>query len=171
VASIRAPLPTDEGGYTWCESSSPGRYLGESLRTSLTWFQAWLDALGAGRAEPQRVYLFGFSAGMAMAAALVLDQPRRYAGAALFGGTLAFDTDLSITRNRLRDVDIFYAHGSFDRVIPADLVTRTAKYLRESSGARLTAHPNPIAHEISDAEMSDFARWLASVQGKANGAR
>jgi len=165
VASVRAPLPTDEGGYTWSESRTPGRYIGESLRASLTWFQAWLDSLASGRPEPQDVYLLGFSAGMAMASALVLDQPARYAGAIFLSGTLPFDTDLPITKNRLANVPIFHGHGSFDQMIPADLVARSAKYLNESSGAKLETRSYPIAHEISDAEMRDITAWLARAIG------
>jgi phospholipase/carboxylesterase len=161
VASVRGPLPTDEGGYTWSESRTPGRYIGESLRASLTWFQAWVDPLASGRPEPQEIYLFGFSAGMAMASALLLDQPARYAGAVLLSGTLPFDTDLSITKDRLAGVPIFHGHGSFDRMIPADLVTRSTKYLGESSGARVETRSYPIAHEISDSEMTDIHAWLA----------
>ncbi len=160
IASMRAPLPTDEGGYTWSDSSSPGRYIGESIRDTITWFQTWLDSLTNARPEPQDVYLLGFSAGMAMASALVLDQPTRYAGAIFLSGTLPFDTDLPITKNRLAGVRAFHGHGSFDRVIPADLVTRSAKYLRESSGATLETQSYPIAHEISDAEVRDINAWL-----------
>ena len=171
IVSVRAPLPTDEGGYTWSESRAPGRYAGESLRASLTWCQGWLDSLAGGRPEPQETYLLGFSAGMAMAAALLLDRPARYAGAILLSGTLPFDTDVSITKNRLAGVRIFYGHGSFDRVIPADLVSRSAKYLRESSGARLEMHDYPIAHEISDVETNDINAWLLRQHTHAGAAR
>jgi phospholipase/carboxylesterase len=160
VASIRGPLTTDEGGFTWCESRSPGRYIAESLRASLSWVQSWLGSLSAGRPDSQDVYLLGFSAGMAMAGALVLDEPDRYAGAVLLSGTLPFDTDLPIANGRLAGVRVFYGHGSFDTVIPADLVSRTAKYLGENSGARLEARAYPIAHEISDAELRDVNLWL-----------
>jgi phospholipase/carboxylesterase len=166
VASVRAPLPTDEGGYTWSDSRTPGRYIGESLRTSLTWFQVWLDSLARVRPEPQDVYLLGFSAGMAMASALVLDEPARYAGAIFLSGTLPFDTDVPMTKNRLAGVPVFYGHGSFDRVIPSDLVTRSAKYLRERSGAKVETHTYPIAHEISDAEVRDINAWLVGQTGK-----
>jgi phospholipase/carboxylesterase len=166
VAAVRGPLPTDEGGYTWSESRTPGRYIGESLRVTLTWFQTWLASLATGRAEPQDVYLLGFSAGMAMASALILDEPARYAGAVLLSGTLPFDTDLPIIKDRLAGMPIFYGHGSFDRVIPADLVTRSAKYLRESSGARLEIRTYPIAHQISDAEVRDINAWLIGKPGK-----
>lgn len=163
VASIRAPLPTDEGGFTWSESRSPGRYIGESLRASIGWFSAWLDSIAHSRTEAQDVYLFGFSAGMAMASALVLDQPSRYAGAILLSGTLPFDAGISMANNRLAGVPVFYGHGSFDRVIPADLVTRSAKYLNETSGAIVDAHTYPIAHEISDVEMRDISAWLTTL--------
>jgi phospholipase/carboxylesterase len=166
IAAVRAPLTTDEGGYTWSESRTPGRYIGESLRVTLTWVQTWLASLATGRAEPQDVYLLGFSAGMAMASALILDEPARYAGAVLLSGTLPFDTDLPIIKDRLAGMPIFYGHGSFDRVIPADLVTRSAKYLRESSGARLEIRTYPIAHEISDAEVRDINAWLIGKPGK-----
>lgn len=84
----------------------------------------------------------------------------RLATQALLSGTLPFDTDLSITKNRLAGVPVFHGHGSFDRVIPADLVTRSARYLSESSGAQLETRRYPIAHEIGDAEMGDISVWL-----------
>jgi phospholipase/carboxylesterase len=169
VASVRGPLALDEGGYTWAESISVGRADPDSLRAAITWLQAWLDSNDEGRSDPQRVYLMGFSAGMAMAAALMLDEPGRFAGAILLSGTLPFDTDLSITKNRLVGCDVFYGHGSFDTVIPADLVDRTDAYLRERSGARLTARRYPIAHQISDAEIADIAAWLAACEQRAAG--
>lgn len=160
IASVRGPLPTDEGGYTWSESRAVGRAVPESLRRSIEWLCAWLDSLDAGRPEPQRVYLMGFSAGMAMAGALLIDRPAHYAGAVLLSGTLPFETDLSLTKDRLANVEVFHGHGSFDTVIPADLVTRTQTYLREHSGARLAERAYPIAHEISPKEMADIAKWL-----------
>jgi phospholipase/carboxylesterase len=166
IASVRAPLPAGDGGYTWCESRSPGRYVGESLRASLAWFERWLESLARARPEPQDVYLLGFSAGMAMASALVLDRPGRYAGAVLLSGTLPFDTDLPIVRDRLAGERIFHGHGSFDCVIPADLVARSSTYLRESSAAQLEARSYPIAHEIGDAEMRDVNAWL--LRGKSS---
>jgi phospholipase/carboxylesterase len=159
IASVRGPLEA-EGAYTWFESRSPGRPVAASLRASIDRMNAWIDALQGERAEPQRIFLMGFSAGMMMAAALILDRPQRYAGGVLLSGALPFETDLAIVKDRLVGVPLFYAHGSFDRVIPADLVARTGTYLQASSGARLTARDYPIAHEIAPAEMRDIASWL-----------
>jgi len=167
VASVRAPIAMDEGGYTWSESASPGRYLAASLRASIGRMQRWFDALDGGRTDPQRTYLLGFSAGMAMASALILDEPARYAGGVLLSGTLPFETDLSITKNRLADTDIFYGRGTFDTAIPGDLVERTARYLHERSGARVTERTYPIPHSISDAEIADISRWLVACESAA----
>jgi phospholipase/carboxylesterase len=167
VASVRAPIALDEGGYTWSESMTPGRYIATSLRASIARMQRWFDAIEGGRTEPQRTYLLGFSAGMAMASALILDEPARYAGGVFLSGTLPFDTDLSITKNRLADVDVFYGRGTFDTAIPGDLVERTATYLHERSGARVTERTYPIPHAISDAEIADISRWLAACENAA----
>ena len=166
IASLRGPLDTDEGGYTWSESIGVGRAEPQSLRKTIVWFRQWLDSATGGRPEPQPVYLLGFSAGMAMAGALLLDDPARYAGAVLLSGTLPFDTDVEATKGRLRGIDIFHAHGSFDTVIPADLVERTDRYLRDLSDARLTPHRYPIAHDISLPEVNDIAAWLAERLAK-----
>ena len=51
----------------------------------MDWFRAWLDEVApAGRP----VVLVGFSGGAAFAGGLVLDDPARYAGAAILYGTL-----------------------------------------------------------------------------------
>jgi len=164
VVSVRAPIALDEGGYTWSESMSPGRYLAASLRASIVRMQHWFDTIDGGRPDQQRTYLLGFSAGMAMASGLIFDEPARYAGGILLSGTLPFDTDLSITKNRLADVDLFYGRGTFDTAIPADLVERTATYLHDRSGARVTERTYPIAHSISDAEIADISRWLVACE-------
>jgi phospholipase/carboxylesterase len=167
VASVRAPIAMDEGGYTWSESTAPGRYIATSLRASIVRMQQWFDAIDGGRPDPQRTYLLGFSAGMAIASALILDEPARYAGGVFLSGTLPFETDLSITKNRLADVDIFYGRGTFDTAIPGDLVERTATYLHDRSGARLTERTYPIPHSISDAEIADISRWLVACETAA----
>lgn len=160
IASLRGPLDA-EGAYTWFESRSPGRPLAKSLRASIDWLGAWLDSLQGKRIEPQRVFFLGFSAGMMMAAAMLLDRPDRYAGGVLLSGALPFDSDLAILKDRLAGIPIFSAHGSFDQVIPADLVARTDAYLCDKSGAALTVRSYPIAHEISAPETAAIATWLA----------
>ncbi len=157
-ASVRAPVPVDGGGYTWFENRGPARPIASSVRQSVDDLRLWLDTVARGRP----CYLFGFSAGMMMAAALLLDAPQSYAGAVLLSGAIAFDTSIPVASGRLAGVRVFYGRGSLDAVIPADLVRRTALYLREASGAVLTEREYPHDHSISNREMSDIAEWFGS---------
>ena len=47
-----------------------------------------------GEYNRDRTFVLGFSAGMMMAAALVLDDPARFAGAVLLSGAIAFDAGI-----------------------------------------------------------------------------
>jgi predicted esterase len=78
-------------------------------------------------------------------------------------GCRAFSCDRASRRRRnlsLEVVPIFHGHGSFDRVIPADLVTRSESYLRDSSGAAMEMKRYPIAQEMSELEVRDINEWL-----------
>ncbi len=158
-ASVRAPVPVQGGGFTWFENRGPARPIPGSVRSSVAAFRAWLDA-AVERTRP--CYAFGFSAGMMMAAALLLDDPRRFAGGVLLSGALppgAADGPAG----RLNGVPIFYGRGSFDDVIPPPLVAESERYLRERSGAALTFRAYPHAHAISNRELADIAAWFGSL--------
>jgi len=158
-ASLRAPVPA-EGGYTWFENRGVARPVAESLRESVALVRAWLDDPATGCAT-RPCYLFGFSAGMMMAGALLLHDPRRFAGAILLSGAFALDAALEPVNDRLSNLPVFYGHGSFDDVIPSELVASTEKYLRERSGAELTSRAYPHAHSISSRELDDIATWFS----------
>ncbi len=157
-ASVRGPIAMSDGGFTWFENDGIARPVRASLEASVAAIRAWLDAPQTSHPS-QRCYVLGFSAGMMMAGALVLAEPRRFAGAILLSGAL-FTGDPNMTAGRLTGVPIFYGSGSADDVIPAELVARTEAYLRESSGAELSARTYPHGHAISHAETVDIATWF-----------
>jgi len=157
-ASMRGSLALPEGGFRWFEDRGVGRPIGKSLDAAVANVRAFVDGPDARRYE--RTYLFGFSAGMMTAGALVLDDPQRFAGAILLSGALALDSG-NATPGRLTGVPIFLAHGTSDTMIPADLVANTQRYLRERSGAALRAATYPRDHSIARREIDDIATWLA----------
>src|SRR6476659_6895345 len=95
-AAVRAPI-AEGGGYAWFANRGIGRPVAESLADTMAWFRTWLDDAAAGRP----VVLVGFSGGAAFAGGLVLDDPTRYAGAAVLYGTLPFDAGVPTTPERL----------------------------------------------------------------------
>ena len=85
-AAVRAPI-AEGGGYAWFANRGIGRPVPASLAETMAWFRGWLDETARGPARrPGR-----FSGGAAFAGGLLLDDPGRYAGAAILLGTLPFD--------------------------------------------------------------------------------
>jgi phospholipase/carboxylesterase len=155
-AAVRAPI-TENGGYAWFANRGIGRPVAESLRATMDWFRGWLDEV----APPGRpVVLIGFSGGAAFAGGLVLDDPARFAGAAVLNGTLPFDAGLPTTPGRLAGLPVVVAQGEHDTVIPRELLDRTWDYLLGPSGAPALARRDPVGHTIAAPALAMLAGWV-----------
>ena len=162
VVLPRGPIALDGGGYTWFENRGMARPMGPSLRASVDAQFAWLDAIAERDYDMDRIIVGGFSAGMLMASAMLLDQPERFHAGVLLSGTLPWEID-EIVPSALRLVSkrIFHAHGDFDQVIPLELVARSEQYLLNESGAVVEQHRYPMSHEISTEEHRALLAWFA----------
>jgi phospholipase/carboxylesterase len=151
-AAVRAPI-SEGGGYAWFANRGIGRPVAGSLRDTMEWFRTWLDEVApAGRP----VALIGFSGG----AALLLDDPSRYAGGAILYGTLPFDAGVPVTPGRLTGVPVFVAQGEQDTVIPRELLDRTWHWLHDESGAPTSGRRDPVGHALSAGAVRELAQWL-----------
>jgi phospholipase/carboxylesterase len=156
-AAVRAPI-AEGGGYAWFANRGIGRPVAESLRATMDWFRGWLDDV----AQPGRpVVLVGFSGGAAFAGGLLLDDPDRYAGAAILYGTLPFDAGVPTTPARLAGVPVVVAQGEHDTVIPRELLDRTWSYLLGESGAPTIARRDPVGHGIAPEALATLGGWLS----------
>jgi phospholipase/carboxylesterase len=126
----------------------------------MDWFRAWLDtAAPAGRP----VVLVGFSGGAAFAGGLLLDDPDRFAAAAVLYGTVPFDAGVPVVPGRLGGIPVLIQRGAEDTMIPAELYDATATYLAEESGAALEAHLYPGGHGFTEQAVADLAAWLGRL--------
>ena len=156
-AAVRAPI-AEGGGYAWFANRGIGRPVTESLRATMDWFRGWLDDVApAGRP----VLLVGFSGGAAFAGGLVLDDPARFAGAAILYGTLPFGAGLATDAGRLAHLPVFVAQGDGDHVIPRELLDRTWDYLLSESGAPTVAHRQPGGHALTAETVHELGDWVA----------
>jgi phospholipase/carboxylesterase len=156
VAALRAPLP--EGpGYAWFENRGVGRPVAASLAATIAFVERWLDE-EAGDFE--EAWLVGFSGGAAMAGALVLHDPERFAGVAALHGTFPFEAGMPVVPGRLRGIPVLYGRGAHDFVIPRELTERTRSYLASESGAELTDREYPSGHELDAQELDDLSCWF-----------
>jgi phospholipase/carboxylesterase len=81
----------------------------------------------------------------------------------LLSGAIAFDAGIDTSKQRLRGVPIFYAHGTSDTVVPPELVARTQRYLRDAGGALLTERAYPHGHAIAGREIADVRAWFDAL--------
>ncbi len=125
------------------------------------------SAPGSTRSPPPAgpVVLVGFSGGAAFAGGLLLDDPARYAGAAVLYGTLPFDAGVPTTPARLAGVPVVVAQGEQDTVIPRELLDRTWSYLLGESGAPTVALRHPGGHGITADALGTVAGWLQERLG------
>jgi phospholipase/carboxylesterase len=91
---------------------------------------------------------------------LVLDDPGRYAGAAILYGTLPFDAGVPTTPARLAGVPVVVAQGEHDTVIPRELLDRTWSYLLGESAAPTIARRDPVGHGIAADALATLGGWL-----------
>ena len=158
-AAVRAPIAAG-GGYAWFANRGIGRPVAESLAETMAWFRTWLDDVApAGRP----VVLVGFSGGAAFAGGLILDDPRRYVGAAILYGTLPFDAGVPTTPERLAGVPVLVVHGDADVVIPRELLERTWTYLHGDAGSTTTGVRDAGGHGLSAAAVGELHRWLTHL--------
>jgi phospholipase/carboxylesterase len=156
-AAVRAPI-AEGGGYAWFANRGIGRPVAESLAETMAWFRTWLDDVApAGRP----VVLAGFSGGAAFAGGLLLDDPARFAGAAILYGTLPFDAGVPTDTGRLAGVPVFVAQGDQDQVIPSELLARTWGYLLTDSGAAPYARRHPGGHGITTGTVDELGAWIS----------
>ncbi|MCW2622173.1 MAG: phospholipase/Carboxylesterase [Frankiales bacterium] len=155
-AAVRAPI-AEGGGFAWFANRGIGRPVAASLRATMDWFRAWLDEV-APTGRP--VLLVGFSGGAAFAGGLVLDEPSRYAGAAILYGTLPFDAELPTDAGRLAGLPVYVAQGDGDQVIPRELLDRTWAYLRGESGAATVAQRRPGGHQLTAETVHQLGDWI-----------
>lgn len=156
-AAVRAPI-SEGGGYAWFANRGIGRPVAESLAETMSWFRTWLDGVApAGRP----VVLVGFSGGAAFAGGLLLQDPQRFAGAAILHGTLPFDAGVPVTPGRLTGVPVFVAQGEQDSVIPRELLDRTWSYLLGDSGAPPYARRDPGGHQLTSRTVGELGGWIA----------
>jgi phospholipase/carboxylesterase len=159
-AAVRAPL-SEGGGFAWFANRGIGRPVTESLSLTTSWLRSWLDSVAP---STRRVILVGFSGGAAFAGALLLQDPTRFAGAAILYGTLPFDAGVPTTPDRLDGVPVLVIQGNEDSVIPRELLDRTWDYVSGESKADATAIRHAGGHAISRGALNDLVVWLEGLR-------
>ena len=166
VITPRAPFPGAPWGYG--DGFAWYRFLGGTTPepTAFERSMSEIDQLLSRLREelpvkPGLVIIGGFSQGGTTAFGYALSDPGAVDGVLLFSGFLPAHPTVNPTPEAVRDLRIFWGHGTLDDMIPFDFAVKGRAILRRV-GADLTARDYPIGHAITPAELADASEWLQS---------
>lgn len=167
VLSLRAPLTLATGGFAWFEVTfrpegnvANVEQLAAARERLLHFIQ---EAVAAYDADPERVYLIGFSQGAIMSLALALTSPAVVAGVVAMSGripTEAFDAfQWSAPNDDLAGLPILLLHGTRDAVVRVQHAHH-ARNVLETLPVTLTYHEYDMAHEVMPRSLALALAWL-----------
>jgi len=173
ILSLRAPVTLRPDRYAWFEVkfSDSGPVIkpeqAEASRLRLISFIKLATAVY--EADPDQVYVMGFSQGAIMSLALALTRPELLAGVvALSGRTLPelFSSDNPIGGHlappiQLKDFPLMVAHGRWDPVLSVEYGRQTKKRF-SSLPVSMIYKEYDMAHDISDECLEDVDEWLTA---------
>ena len=170
VVSPRAPFGDAGGGYRWYRRGT-GREADIAISRKIVDLVIG-NAMQRFDADPQRVFIGGFSQGAAMVYEVALREPDRFRGAVVLSGSM-FPSEASALPtgvDRSREA-FFIGHGTADPRIPFGAAT-TARAVLTRLGVPTAFHAyTGMRHETGEAEIRDLAAWLEQRRAEApNGA-
>lgn len=175
VASVRAPMAMDHGGFTWFPllqdfSSDP-----RLVATAVSNLQEWV---ASQRPHFTTTTLLGFSMGMTMATSLLRREPTAYAGiiglsgfvldtdvvadhphAAAVTALLNAETDAAV---RAAQPQVFWGRDPHDPIIDAQRVGYTRNWLEANTQVTTEVYSG-VGHGIHPQEVHDFVNFLQHI--------
>ncbi|HEX3272425.1 MAG TPA: alpha/beta fold hydrolase [Ktedonobacterales bacterium] len=166
ILSLRAPLTRGPNSYAWFTVAFlPEGYkiapeqLDASRKRVVEFIHAAIERYDA---DPERVYLLGFSQGAIMSLAVALTEPELLAGVIALSGRIPPEVEPWIVApERTAGLPIFLAHGRQDSVIPYEWAER-AKPLLERQRVALEYHAYDMEHQIGAQTLADLIAWLSA---------
>lgn len=116
----------------------------------------WIDARLSPRAA---VVAVGFSQGGLMATQLLRTRPGRIASTVILSGFVSAAEQPADERLAAERPAVFWGRGARDRMIAADAIERTGRWLSAHSTLTERVYPG-LAHGISDQEIDDVRTFL-----------
>jgi len=167
--SLRAPLPTREGGFCWyaleflpnAQFKYDYREAKESSAKVLSFIS---NACKAYQLDSTQVFLLGFSQGSIMAYDLALSSPDKIKGILALSGRIMEESKLQKTNPlQFAKVKFFVGHGNSDNVIKIEEAEKANTFLKEKKVTDLTYKNYEMPHSISGKELNDIKTWLAKA--------
>lgn len=176
IVSARAPVTLAPMSYAWFSLGfAPEGVIinteeAESSRQAIKRFIG--EAVDYYQADPDAVYLMGFSQGAMMSLAVSLTFPGTAAGVvAMSGRILPQVIDMIPDRDALIGLPVFVSHGTKDVVLPIHHARDTKARLSELP-LDMIYREYDMGHEVSVESLRDITTWLSgTLDAKLKGPR
>jgi len=157
VVAPRAPV-AERDGYSWISNPIAEWPRLAAFDPAVAALERFIKAMPRlYNADPDRIYLMGFSQGAALSYATVLQRPGLVRGVA---GIVGFvPTPEGAIDGRLADLPVFMAVGTEDVMVPHAIAMASADLIRRS-GADLEVHEYHTGHKLTAEGMDDLRRWF-----------
>jgi phospholipase/carboxylesterase len=160
VLSIRAPIQ-EKDGFSWHLMDNDWPHL-EAFDDAVTVVSRFIRTLPQQyNADPNQIYLMGFSQGAAVAFATAIKHQGIIKGIAGLVGFLPMMEDNSFEHLPLIDLPVFMAVGKQDPTIPVQLARNSGKTVI-AAGANLEYHELDTGHKLNSDGMQKLAAWWNS---------
>ena len=159
IVAPRGIHPDPDGGYVWlprAKNEWPTLSQFDDAVTAVSQFIGTLPELYD--ADPEQVFLMGFSQGAAVSYALAIRHPELIRGVAGLVGFIPVECDASLESSPLRSLPIFMAIGKRDPLIPLARTASCAQTLY-MAGAQLDYHEYDTGHKLNSRGFDDLTRW------------
>lgn len=158
LVTPRAFVPEQNGSYSWLHQPAgywPRLEEFDQAALALTRFLTALPRIY--NADPERLFLMGFSQGAAVAISTALHEPGLIKGIASLVG-FAPEANPDDVTGRLAGMPVFMAAGTEDTRVPIDQARQSAALLR-LAGSALDYHEYTAEHKLPPEGMKDLQSW------------
>lgn len=169
VVAPRAIIDEGDGRYSWHPRQQNEWPTLAAFDTAVDQLLQFIDRLPTlYGADPDQIYLMGFSQGAATAFAAAIREPARFKGVASLVGFMPLAVDEAIETARLADLPVFMAVGTEDERVPLEIARESGKAVR-AAGAYLEYREYETGHKLNGEGMRKLRKWWAERVEQAAG--
>lgn len=167
VVAPRAIVADGDGRYSWHPRQQDEWPALKEFDTAVDTLLQFIDSLPElYNANPNQIYLMGFSQGAAASFALAMREPERVQGIASLVGFMPLGVEEAIETARLADLPVFMAVGTEDERIPLEIARECGKAVR-AAGAYLEYREYDTGHKLNGEGMRKIKSWWAERAAEA----
>jgi phospholipase/carboxylesterase len=164
VISARAPISLGGNSYAWYHldfsTGKPVYNFKEEETSRATLIKFISQVKEKYSADPNEIYLCGFSQGAIMSYSIALTRPDLVKGIAVMSGRLLEEIKPFITaKDKLQKLKVFISHGVKDNVLPVQNAREAAVFLK-TLNINFSYKEYPEEHTIRNEMFTDLLKWL-----------